>query len=577
MQTELSSMSSVRPAAERRLMAGWFLVALIVNLAGNGMHSLWDADEPRYATATLEMMQTGDWIVPHLNGRLRFDKPVLIYWLMSAPMRLLGPSAFSARLVSSVAGAGLAALIFGFALRIGCARRGSHLAAACILLTSLPAIISRAATTDASLTLLITGMFYCAWRRRAEGFSWANHLLFWGLMGLAVLLKGPVGPAIVGLALGTQSFFDARSGGSSRHIGPSWIVRWGSGLGLLLAIALPWAIAVQMQTDGSFLRESIGRHVIERTARPIEGKGGNWLLFLPAYVPIVLLDLFPLTAPFLVAGVWSWHQRSDAPHRFLWCWFLPGFLLFTAVQTKLPHYPAPLLPAAILMIALWWDARAGGQTPIEPGPASRWWRAGTWIAGGLGATVIATLPAVAIAMRMWPLLAPLVAMGLALGGGAIAGALLWRRGDATGAVRWWLGGQALFLGLTLFWGLPAYEPLRPSPPVGRWIAENMPTPNPVLAVDLRDDSVLFYAQRRIEFVGRSQREKVIQRLTGATDFIALVITAPRWEEWLSKQQTPLPDRVGVLFRQPFFVADDGRIEDVLIVGNLGPSSNPLHR
>src|SRR3954466_1057169 len=82
------------------------LLALTLNLTGNGRVSLWDRDEPRYAGCTREMRSSGDWMHPTFNAEPRYHKPVLIYWLMLAGTAVGGDSPFGARLVSALAGAG---------------------------------------------------------------------------------------------------------------------------------------------------------------------------------------------------------------------------------------------------------------------------------------------------------------------------------------------------------------------------------------------------------------------------------------------------------------------------------------
>lgn len=69
--------------------------ALYLLIAGSS--TLWDRDEPRYARVTAEMVESGNYLVPTFNGEVWFDKPILLYWLMSVPVRLLGPSEIACR------------------------------------------------------------------------------------------------------------------------------------------------------------------------------------------------------------------------------------------------------------------------------------------------------------------------------------------------------------------------------------------------------------------------------------------------------------------------------------------------
>src|SRR5256714_12041347 len=81
----------------------FILSAACLYLIGNGQVSLWDRDEPRYAQTSRQMLQSGDWVVPHFLGEIRTAKPPFIYWCQATAMKLLGDTAFAARLPSTVA------------------------------------------------------------------------------------------------------------------------------------------------------------------------------------------------------------------------------------------------------------------------------------------------------------------------------------------------------------------------------------------------------------------------------------------------------------------------------------------
>src|SRR5262245_24176488 len=171
------------------------LLALTLNLVGNGRVSLWDRDEPRYAGCTREMRASGDWIHPTFNAEPRYHKPVLIYWLMLAGTAVGGDNPFGARLVSSLAGTGTCLLVWAWGPRLLGARAG--LLAGLILATS-PIVIaeSKLATTDATLMLWVVGCQFALWEL-ARRDSWRAALAFWVCLGLAILTKSPAGPALI--------------------------------------------------------------------------------------------------------------------------------------------------------------------------------------------------------------------------------------------------------------------------------------------------------------------------------------------------------------------------------------------
>src|SRR3954449_7114737 len=114
------------------------LLALTLNLLGNGRVSLLDRDEPRYAGCTREMRASGDWIHPTFNAEPRYHKPVLIYWLMLAGTAVGGDNPFGARLVSALAGTGTVLLVWAWGRRM-LGARGGRIAA--LVLATAPIMV----------------------------------------------------------------------------------------------------------------------------------------------------------------------------------------------------------------------------------------------------------------------------------------------------------------------------------------------------------------------------------------------------------------------------------------------------
>ena len=167
------------------------LSSLGLYLAGNHLHSLWDRDEPRFAEAARYMAFDSDWIIPHFNGSIRYDKPVLIYWLMAPLMSLFGPNEFAARLPSALAGCLNVILLYRLAMQMGASSANAFLAALMFMISPLQVLVSKAAITDAvlqSTVLACTGLLWVQW---TSGFRWSRHLALWALLGLSILLKGP--------------------------------------------------------------------------------------------------------------------------------------------------------------------------------------------------------------------------------------------------------------------------------------------------------------------------------------------------------------------------------------------------
>lgn len=275
------------PGVEAR-STRWGLIAALAIFAYasfiTSRSTLFDRDEPRFARATVEMIESGDWLVPTFDGELRADKPVLSYWLMAQPMRVLGANAWTARFWSPVA-LSLSCLVVFFVGRRSFDARTGLLAMGMLGLSPLALMQGTIATTDALLLLFITVAMASISFAILDGprvrhfvflaFAFAGGLLTKGPVGIAV----PLGSIVVALWLSRRErVFGAR------HV-------WGLALAALVGIGLfaAWAIPANMATGGQFARRGLGHHVLDRMASPLEGHGGAYFGRLPFYFLVVAL------------------------------------------------------------------------------------------------------------------------------------------------------------------------------------------------------------------------------------------------------------------------------------------------
>lgn len=285
------------------ILAGYVLIA--------HLSSLWDRDEPRYAQATVEMLRSGDYLVPTFNAALRPDKPILIYWLMSLPVRLFGHTELAFRGVAIAASflAGLFTFLIGRRLFDA---RTAFLGVCFLLTTPLMMISGTAATTDAVLLACIMGAMLALLDLSGGRATWRQGVGLWLALGLALLVKGPVGlaiPLLTMLVLGIRSRGRGTAGANRRV----WVIE---GLAVILGVALflAWALPANEATGGEFLRQGLGRHVLKRSVQPLESHGGSYLLFLFYYLPVMLLTFLPWTL-FLPGGLVALRRgRVGAPH-----------------------------------------------------------------------------------------------------------------------------------------------------------------------------------------------------------------------------------------------------------------------
>ena len=162
--------------------------------------SLWDRDEPRFARAAVEMVESGQYLYPTFNGDLRPQKPILIYWLMTLSVRALGPTELAARFWSPV-GLALAALFtYAIGRRLYSARVGL-LAMAIVAFNPLAMLEAGAATTDVALLACMTGAMAAGAASLVGGVTMMRTVGLTDSLAAAQLVKGPIGLAVPLLAI----------------------------------------------------------------------------------------------------------------------------------------------------------------------------------------------------------------------------------------------------------------------------------------------------------------------------------------------------------------------------------------
>ncbi len=315
-----------------------------------------DRDESRFAQASVQMMETGDYVRINLQDEPRHKKPVGIHWLQVAAVSLVSDvedRAIWAFRLPSVLGALIAvwATYWAGCILVGrkAAFTGAALMSVCLLLGGEAGI----AKTDAML-LACTTLAMAALARLYEGGGKWSGLLFWAAVALGVLVKGPITPMVAGLAILALVALDRRA----RWLTPLF---WWAGPLVGALIVAPWLIAVQMATDGAFLAEALGGDLGPKLNSGHEGHGAPFGLHT-ALLPILFWPGTLFLIPGLVLAFRALFRPFDDHEagalRFLLAWALPAWLVFEITPTKLIHYTLPLYPALALMAgaamhALW--------------------------------------------------------------------------------------------------------------------------------------------------------------------------------------------------------------------------------
>jgi 4-amino-4-deoxy-L-arabinose transferase-like glycosyltransferase len=419
------------------LSGGLFLFRL-------GTPGLFDADEPAYAQAAREMLETGDWVTPRFNGRPRFDKPILYYWLITLSYRVFGVTEFAVRVWSALAGVILVGLV-AWAARRAFGSPADLWAGVVFATNPLTALLARAAVTDMLLTLFVTTAILAGLEALggSRGARWWARLL-WTAMGLAVLVKGPVGVLIPVFALGGSLIFL-----QERWRALGRLVPW-EGPVAFVVLALPWYGLVLAANGWSFVEGFLIKHHITRYTGVVSSHAGPiWF-----YVPVLLIGFFPWSG-FLPAALWRagkaarLREGSNPADRLLVacaCWVTGVFVFFSFAGTKLPSYLFPAFPALALLV---------GATSISNSKLIRLWR-NNRSTGENGRLLAAScqLPSGADQVPRWldPLglwLIGLIGGAMAVGSGAVPLVLEKLRPLARGVldevvlspgVAWWLAG-----------------------------------------------------------------------------------------------------------------------------------------
>jgi 4-amino-4-deoxy-L-arabinose transferase-like glycosyltransferase len=495
--------------------AGWrgpllaALLALIAGLPGVLAAPPLDRDESRFAEASAQMLESGDFVSIHFQDTPRFKKPVGIYWLQAMAVNTLShveDRAIWAYRVPSLLGAMLAAgaCVWGAAafLRPGSALLAGALLGSSFMLSTEAAIAATDAALCGATTLAMAalGRLYLAERGGPPAGRWVRPL-FWGALAAAILIKGPIAPMVVALTVAALCLWERRM---------AWVGRlgWGWGLIGMAAVLGPWALAITVATDGAFWGVAVGSDLAPKLTGEAEGHGaspGYYLLLAPVL-------LFPATLLLPAGIVAGWRARGEPAVRFALCWLIPGWLVFEAAPTKLVHYTLPLYGALAWLMARSLEP-VGAEPPPAAGPRARTVGAGLVIVVGL----LFALAAPAAMARLgdfsgapWGVAAALMFL-LAAG----AGAILLGRGHAAGAAL--AGGLAAAVGHGALAGgvLPSLRPLWLSTAAARALeaAGASPwqgvVPGPVTVAGYAEPSVVFLLGADTELAGPDEAADAI--------------------------------------------------------------------
>jgi 4-amino-4-deoxy-L-arabinose transferase-like glycosyltransferase len=322
------------------------LVAAAILLINPGGWDLWNPDEPRYAEVAREMVKTGNYLVPHINGEIYPDKPPLFFWIIALCSKPFGDvSAATARFPSALAALGVLLLTFLLGRKLYNPRTGFF--AALILFTTTQFFwLAVRANIDMLLTLWTTlaiYLFYCGYTRE-QGKN-TCYLLAYLFMGLATITKGPVGFFIplltMVLFLITQKQYRQLK---EIKLLPGFIV--------ILAIAALWLVPACITGGNEYTQNILFKQTFGRAIDSYSHKQPfyYYLINFPA-------DFNPWTIFIPSTIIFFWRKKKQGGTlnlMFSLVWFAGTFIFFSLVSGKRNLYLLPLYPAAAVLMARFW-------------------------------------------------------------------------------------------------------------------------------------------------------------------------------------------------------------------------------
>lgn len=348
-------------ASHGRACVALVLLCLALFLPGQISLQPMDRDEPRFAQAAKQMLETGDFVSIRFQDEARNKKPVGIYWAQAAAVaagEAVGVPHARTQIalyrIPSLLGALASVLLAYWAALAFLPRRAALLAAAlygaCLMLNAE----AHLAKTDALLAACATaslGALARAWLRREPRASAPVFLAFWLGIAVGILVKGPMVPLFVVL----PALFLSWKARSARWLLP---LRPWAGLALAVLIVAPWFVAITLKSGSAFYAEAVGKDMLGKVGGAAERHWGP-----PGAYTIAFFATFWPGAAFAAMSLpLAWRERRTEAVAFLIATVLPAWLMFEAVPTKLPHYVLPLMPwLAILTI------HALGRGELDPG------------------------------------------------------------------------------------------------------------------------------------------------------------------------------------------------------------------
>jgi 4-amino-4-deoxy-L-arabinose transferase-like glycosyltransferase len=453
-----------------------------------GYRHLIKPDEGRYAEIPREMVASGDWLTPRLNGYKYFEKPPLQYWATAASFRAFGTSEWAARLAPGLAGFLGILLVFWAGNRLFAPPAGL-LGAAVAASNVLYVVMGHLLTLDMVLSLFMSASvlaFAVAQREADEAGRRRWMLLAYAAAALAVLTKGLVGVVLPAGAAAAYILLYR----DWKLLARLELLRGGL---VFLAISAPWFVLVSLANPEFPRFFFIHEHFERFLTREHDRYQPPWY-FIPVLLAGVLpwiVALFPaLREAMTRAGAPGFH-----PRQFLLVWCAVALLFFSASSSKLPSYILPMFPALSLLVgaAL---ASAGRGVLVAQGVVAALLGIALTLAApqAIGYASASTPPALLESYVPW-----LAAAGAALSVGGIVSVVLLTRGMRLASMLALACGGLVSVQLALS-GHESLSPALSAYHSVHKIRDQVKPDTPFYLVETFDHTLLFYLGRSVTMV-----------------------------------------------------------------------------
>lgn len=521
---------------------------------------LWDRDEPLYARTAIEMLLSGDWVLPTYNGNLFAHKPPMTYWLMAVSFSIFGENDFAARFVSAPTMAATAFFTYLIARRMFDHTIGvwSMIIFGTALLTFY---LGSIAQHDAPLMLFIVIALWAYIKFIYEPQYFARMIaIFTTCMLITLMIKGPVGPAVVCTTL----FFSWLLMSSDNRPSLFKMAVFAAGTVLAAGVFSLWVIPANTATDGALWEMGVGKHIVGRFLTPLEGHGGSgpigYILALPIYIPVTLALFMPWTIhlPAGFVALWKGSIGERRERAILWGWMVPTFVMFSLAATKLPHYIFPFFPPLAIMCAA---VLLKQVRETEAQPFSKF---GAWL-------YLVLSPALAIALIAVPFFRPdIIPFWIGIPAGiailTVVHFVFHRQkdGNALGASRL-LTATTPFVVIFAYWFVvqPAEPLIKISHSIGQIINEADVSKDRIYMEGFLEPSMVYYINAPIDapLRGFPRDEAGVIAVLVAPEQMVLVATKERFEELKAFEG----DRVFEIIGQVQAINTNAHLEDQTVV------------